>query len=114
MGVEHKLAALCTGHDKSSSSRHNIAALGTCCPHSSYRPRSLILILRQGCLALRCGAGQVTKYVEREILNHRVLMHPHIVQFKEVSAVHCSGSSSTSRKPARRQWLSWLRAHRCS
>lgn len=28
---------------------------------------------------------QVTKYVEREILNHRVLMHPHIVQFKEVS-----------------------------
>lgn len=29
---------------------------------------------------------QVTKYVEREILNHRVLMHPHIVQFKEVKA----------------------------
>ena len=27
---------------------------------------------------------QVTKYVEREILNHRFLMHPHIVQFKEV------------------------------
>lgn len=27
---------------------------------------------------------KVTKYVEREILNHRVLMHPHIVQFKEV------------------------------
>jgi len=23
--------------------------------------------------------------VEREILNHRFLMHPHIVQFKEVS-----------------------------
>ena len=29
--------------------------------------------------------SQVTKYVEREILNHRFLMHPHIVQFKEVS-----------------------------
>jgi hypothetical protein len=28
---------------------------------------------------------QVTKYVEREIQNHRTLMHPHIVQFKEVS-----------------------------
>ena len=28
---------------------------------------------------------QVTKYVEREILNHRCLVHPHIVQFKEVS-----------------------------
>ena len=30
--------------------------------------------------------------MEREILNHRFLMHPHIVQFKEVrapSAVHC-------------------------
>lgn len=30
-----------------------------------------------------CGL-QVTKYVEREILNHRCLVHPHIVQFKEV------------------------------
>ncbi|KAK9816390.1 hypothetical protein WJX74_003249 [Apatococcus lobatus] len=27
---------------------------------------------------------KVTKYVEREIINHRCLMHPHIVQFKEV------------------------------
>lgn len=27
---------------------------------------------------------KVTKYVEREILNHRCLVHPHIVQFKEV------------------------------
>lgn len=27
---------------------------------------------------------KVTKYVEREIINHRSLMHPHIVQFKEV------------------------------
>lgn len=32
---------------------------------------------------------QVTKYVEREILNHRQLVHPHIVQFKEV----CRGGS---------------------
>ena len=31
---------------------------------------------------------QVTKYVEREILNHRFLMHPHIVQFKEVCTAH--------------------------
>jgi len=29
-------------------------------------------------------SAQVTKYVEREIVNHRTLMHPHIVQFKEV------------------------------
>ena len=27
---------------------------------------------------------QVTKYVEREIINHRQLVHPHIIQFKEV------------------------------
>ena len=28
---------------------------------------------------------QVSKYVEREILNHKRLIHPHIVQLKEVS-----------------------------
>ena len=27
---------------------------------------------------------QVTKYVEREIINHRQLVHPHIIQFKEI------------------------------
>ncbi|KAL4425749.1 hypothetical protein ABPG75_009765 [Micractinium tetrahymenae] len=27
---------------------------------------------------------KVTKYVEREIINHRQLVHPHIIQFKEV------------------------------
>lgn len=27
---------------------------------------------------------KVTKYVEREILNHRQLVHPHIIQYKEV------------------------------
>jgi len=27
---------------------------------------------------------KITKYVEREIVNHRTLIHPHIVQFKEV------------------------------
>ncbi|GAX81597.1 hypothetical protein CEUSTIGMA_g9025.t1 [Chlamydomonas eustigma] len=26
---------------------------------------------------------KITKYVEREIINHRTLIHPHIVQFKE-------------------------------
>lgn len=34
----------------------------------------------------RDAREQVTKYVEREIVNHRTLMHPHIVQFKEVSS----------------------------
>jgi len=28
--------------------------------------------------------SKVTKYVEAEILNHRMLIHPHIIQFKEV------------------------------
>lgn len=36
-----------------------------------------------------CLLLQVTKYVEREILNHRCLVHPHIVQFKEVRALLC-------------------------
>lgn len=27
---------------------------------------------------------KITKYVEREIINHRLLVHPHIVQFREV------------------------------
>ena len=27
----------------------------------------------------------MSKYVEREILNHKRLIHPHIVQLKEVS-----------------------------
>jgi serine/threonine-protein kinase SRK2 len=30
------------------------------------------------------GGRFYRKYVEREILNHRQLMHPHIVAFKEV------------------------------
>ena len=30
---------------------------------------------------------QVSKYVEREILNHKRLIHPHIVQLKEVSKI---------------------------
>jgi hypothetical protein len=31
-----------------------------------------------------CPPSQVTKYVLNEILNHRRLVHPHIVQFKEL------------------------------
>jgi hypothetical protein len=30
--------------------------------------------------------AQVTKYVEREILNHKQLIHPHIIRFNEVRA----------------------------
>lgn len=30
------------------------------------------------------AAIQITKYVERELLNHNRLLHPHIIQFKEV------------------------------
>ena len=50
----------------------------------------------QGCVMFDAAQQlQVTKYVEREILNHRFLMHPHIVQFKEVS-----GSALLSIVPA--------------
>lgn len=40
--------------------------------------------LRQLPTALLGCRGQVTKYVEREILNHRLLRHPHIIKFREV------------------------------
>eukprot|EP01026_Neomeris_dumetosa_P045188 TRINITY_DN3826_c1_g1_i1.p1 TRINITY_DN3826_c1_g1~~TRINITY_DN3826_c1_g1_i1.p1 ORF type:complete len:373 (-),score=56.07 TRINITY_DN3826_c1_g1_i1:667-1695(-) len=30
------------------------------------------------------GAEHISKYVERELLNHRMLIHPHVIQFKEV------------------------------
>ncbi len=30
---------------------------------------------------------QVTKYVEREILNHKQLIHPHIIRFNEVCSL---------------------------
>ena len=33
---------------------------------------------------------QISKYVEREIINHKQLRHPHIVELKEV----CSGYSA--------------------
>eukprot|EP00983_Pelagomonas_calceolata_P129766 1161634-Pelagomonas_calceolata.AAC.3 len=56
-------------------------------------PATLVSVLT---LCLFCCQGtplsslsQVTKYVEREIVNHRTLMHPHIVQFKEVRERCC-------------------------
>jgi serine/threonine-protein kinase SRK2 len=32
--------------------------------------------------------GDVNKYVEAEILNHSMLRHPHVIQFKEVFLTH--------------------------
>lgn len=52
-------------------------------PSGSRRPLLLLTLL----LPLSRPANhllQVTKYVEREIINHRQLVHPHIIQFKEV------------------------------
>ena len=31
------------------------------------------------------GEKMAGRYVEREIVNHSMLLHPHIIQFKEVS-----------------------------
>lgn len=33
---------------------------------------------------------QITKYVEREIINHRCLVHPHIIQYKEVRTLRAA------------------------
>ena len=52
---------------------------------------------------------QVTKYVEREILNHRQLVHPHIIQFKEVrgrgGAGGAGGGGDGSGGGRGRSWL---------
>ena len=66
----------------------------------------LLLIVRVAkcvrCMQVRAASSlvctappQVSKYVEREILNHKRLIHPHIVQLKEVSkmALHARLSS---------------------
>jgi hypothetical protein len=31
------------------------------------------------------GKDMLSDYVEREIINHSILMHPHVIQFKEVA-----------------------------
>jgi hypothetical protein len=36
------------------------------------------------CMLCTGSAPQVTKQVEREVLNHRSLLHPHVLQFREV------------------------------
>ena len=64
-----------------------MAAAPTAAPAglSSYRP-----------FLLPAWRLQVTKYVEREIMNHRSLMHPHIVQFKEVRCQPAPPSSAAA------------------
>ena len=42
-------------------------------------------------MGISAWALQVTKYVSREIVNHRYLMHPHVVQFKEVCPLDKKG-----------------------
>jgi hypothetical protein len=59
--------------------------LATCClkPHL----QMLVALNHRPCFLVPTSplhALQVTKYVEREILNHRLLRHPHIINLKEV------------------------------
>ena len=35
-------------------------------------------------MTMAVACRQVNEYVERELANHRQLIHPHIIQFKEV------------------------------
>ncbi len=35
-------------------------------------------------LHVQRGELTITRYVEREVLNHSLMLHPHIIQFKEV------------------------------
>ena len=77
------------------------AALHSSAVRASWRVsaclRVCLLLLVRGANCVRCmqpraassvvctAPLQVSKYVEREILNHKRLIHPHIVQLKEVS-----------------------------
>eukprot|EP00798_Chlamydomonas_sp_ICE-L_P021102 gene21102-27990_t len=45
---------------------------------------------------------KITKYVEREIVNHRQLIHPHIVQFKEICDFGYSKSEKFQSAPGSR------------
>ena len=54
--------------------------------------RIAILILRVFCMQvaikfIQRGEKMAGRYVEREIVNHSMLLHPHIIQFKEVKSL---------------------------
>ena len=67
------------------------------------RPSELPSDQRAPCIAYAAARSQVTKQVEREVLNHRSLLHPHVLQFREVrhkSFRRRSVSSIRPRSPA--------------
>ena len=54
--------------------------------------QSAILILHVLCMQvaikfIQRGEKMAGRYVEREIVNHSMLLHPHIIQFKEVRSL---------------------------
>ena len=73
----------------------------------------------------KSAALQISKYVEREILNHKRLNHPHIVELKEVStaarkapwrAPMQSLPLPASQQHSRTKWrihVAWQAAHAC-
>lgn len=71
----------------------NHASIASCCSMTTSQYLRAVLNAKywQSCTSKLYALSknpmllQITKYVEREIMNHRSLMHPHIVQFKEVS-----------------------------
>lgn len=53
-------------------------------PSSQLQALTACLVHLHWLRGLCTTCAQVSKYVEREILNHKRLIHPHIVQLKEV------------------------------
>lgn len=47
------------------------------------------------CRVIYTGDVQINEYVERELANHRRLLHPHVVLLKEVSVAATSGAASS-------------------
>ena len=71
------------------SRQHFIVSSLTVCGPESWGEGALRLPFGQCCMTFtKIVTLQVSKYVEREILNHKRLIHPHIVQLKEVSYWH--------------------------
>ena len=62
--------------------------------------RAILLQVRVGCSAKdpqqHGCCVQISKYVEREIINHKQLMHPHIVEIKEVQSYRLKGGAQAN------------------
>ena len=46
-----------------------------------------VIVVQVAIKFIQRGEKMAGRYVEREIVNHSMLLHPHIIQFKEVCLI---------------------------